>query len=181
MATNDFDIPKLITMCLLDMRSELVAEFKQNFTREGFFSENWKRRKYKSEESRGVLTETGKLRKAIRSKIEGNKIVFLNSLPYANIHNEGGKIIVTKRMKGYFWYLYKQATQDLSRKDLENELTEEAAFYKAMSFLRVGSHITIPRRQFIGMAPEVEAIIKEIVEKNLETYFNDKSFNIRIE
>ena len=180
MPTNDFDIPKLITMCLLDMRSELVSEFDLNFVREGFFTESWKRRKYKSEESRGVLTETGNLRKAIRSEIEGNKIIFLNELPYAKIHNEGGKIRVTKRMKGHFWREYKQATQNLSRKQLESGLTAEAAFYKAMALKRVGSYITMPRRQFIGMAPEVEAIIRQTVESNLETYFNDKSFKVKI-
>lgn len=92
MATNDFDIPKLITMCLQDMRSELVAEFSLNFIRQGFFSESWKRRKYQTEDSRGILTKTGDLRKAIRAEIEGNKIVFLNEMPYAKIHNEGGKI-----------------------------------------------------------------------------------------
>jgi len=180
MTANDFDIPKLITMCLEDMRSELIAEFSQNFIREGFFTQAWKRRKYQAEESRGVLTKTGNLRKAIRAEIEGNKIVFINEMPYANIHNEGGKIRVTKQMKGYFWYQYKQATQSLSRKQLADGLTEEAAFYKAMALKRVGSYITMPRRQFIGMSAEVEAIIREIVESNLETYFNDKSFKVKI-
>ena len=180
MATNDFDIPKLITMCLQDMRSELVAEFSLNFIRQGFFSESWKRRKYQTEDSRGILTKTGDLRKAIRAEIEGNKIVFLNEMPYAKIHNEGGKIRVTKRMKGHFWGEYKRATQGFSREQLKNGLTEEAAFYKAMALKRVGSYITMPRRQFIGMSPEVETIIKEIVEENLETYFNDKSFKVKI-
>lgn len=180
MTANDFDIPKLITMCLLDMSSDIRDEFSLNFTREGFFTESWKRRKYQAEESRGVLTKTGNLRKSIRSEIEGNKVIFINEMPYAKIHNEGGKIRVTKRMKGHFWHQYKLATQSLSRKQLADGLTEEASFYKAMALKRVGSYITIPRRQFIGMSAEVETIIREIVESNLETYFNDKSFKVKI-
>ena len=46
------------------------------------------------------------------------------------------------------------------------ELTEEAKFYKYMALKRVGSKITIPKRQFIGMHPEVERIIREIIETN---------------
>ena len=33
-------------------------------------------------------------------------IRFFTDLPYADIHNEGGEIVVTKRMKGYFWHKY---------------------------------------------------------------------------
>ena len=90
-------------------------------------------------------------------------------------------------MKKYFWYRYllimgsKRNRPDkdplspkLQRKkngELRNnkknlELTEEAKFYKYMALKRVGSKIVIPKRQFIGMHPEVERIIQEIIETN---------------
>ena len=43
-----------------------------------------------------------------------------------------------------------------------------------MALMRVGSVIHIPRRQFLGAAPEVEKAVTEIIEKNLEEYFNNE-------
>ena len=38
--------------------------------------------------------------------------------------------------------------------------------------MKVGSSIKIPKRQFLGTAPEVEKTVTEIIEENLTEYFN---------
>ena len=69
-------------------------------------------------------------------------------------------------MKGYFWYMYRMLTDNYKR-----EPTEEALFCKRMAMKRAGSKIVMPRRQFIGMHPEVEHIIREIAENNTKEVF----------
>ena len=51
------------------------------------------------------------------------------------------------------------------------ELTEEAKFCKIMALKKVGSKIIILKRQFIGMHPEAERIIREIVDANTRISF----------
>lgn len=42
-----------------------------------------------------------------------------------------------------------------------------------MALKKEGSKIVIPRRRFLGAAPEVEQAVKKIIEDNLEEYFNN--------
>ena len=53
-------------------------------------------------------------------------------------------------------------------------MSSEAAFWKYMALMRVGSVIHIPRRQFLGASPEVEKAVTEIIEKKLSEYFNNE-------
>lgn len=176
MAKLNVDIPKLITQCLNDIQIKLSDEFDRNFERQAFFSEKWKRRRYDPPGSeRGILTQSGGLRRSIISKIEGRRLIFTSSMPYSKIHNEGGTITVTQRMKSYFWHKYKEETKRLKGK----EMTEKGAFYRAMALKRRGSKIQIPRRMFLGKSPEVEKIIREVAEDCLAEYFNHVQFTFK--
>ena len=94
-------INRYIRLTLKDIKTEAKEEFDRNFQREAFFTEKLKRRRYAQDETRGILQQSGTLRKSIRAEImEGNKgVAFTSSVPYARIHNEGGTITVTRRMK----------------------------------------------------------------------------------
>ena len=116
-------------------------------------------------EGRAILTDTGALRKSIGSRTTENSITFFTSLPYAAIHNDGGEIVVTKRMKRFFWHKYYEATGAFGRrkktanfeKDKRNvRLDTEADFWMFMALKKAGSTIRIPRRRFLGTSPEVE-------------------------
>lgn len=174
------NIERLIGNILRDIRVELSDEFDRNFARQGFFTEKWERRRSPSARGdRAILTDTGALRRSIRSRISGNSITFSSDLPYAAIHNEGGEITVTRRMKSYFWHRYYAAKGSivlrkdgsLRRNKRNAQLTEDAAFWKAMALMRVGSKIRMPRRQFIGVHPRVEQVVRGIIDENLDEYF----------
>lgn len=186
---------RFIRLTLKNISVELGDEFDRNFEREAFFNEKWVRRKFNDDESRGLLTREGTLRRSIKDGVSvtgHDSVVFTSSVPYATIHNEGGTITVTRKMKKYFWYRYllimgskrsrpdkPKFTEKLQRKKSgelrdnrkNRELTEEARFCKIMALKKVGSKIIIPKRQFIGMHPEVERIIREITDANLRTAF----------
>lgn len=171
---------------LRDIQVELTDEFDRNFEREAFFSEAWERRKSPTRPNGHILVDSGTLRRSIRSEIKESSIVFKSDLPYAAIHNEGGEIKVTQRMKRFFWYKYYSTTGsfgrrkdgNLRRDKRNNQLSTEAEFWKCMALMKVGASIKIPRRQFLGNSPEVETAVREIIEENITEYFKT-DFNIR--
>lgn len=181
------DVARIIKRILKDIRVEMGDEFDRNFERQAFFSEAWARRKSLiRNEGRAILTDTGQLRRSIQSRTTENSITFYTDLPYAAIHNDGGEIKVTKRMKGYFWHKYYEATGSFGRrkdgslrKDKKNaRLTTESEFWKFMALKKEGSTIKIPRRRFLGTSPEVEQAVRKIIEENITEYFNIE-FDIR--
>ena len=94
---------RFISNTMRDLKVEGRDEFNRNFERQAFFTEAWARRRYDPDPSRSLLIKSGRLRQSIKSRIEGNTIIYESTEPYAAIHNEGGRIKVTRRMKGYFW------------------------------------------------------------------------------
>lgn len=184
---NSNEMQKVISHIFRDIEVDMKEEFDKNFERQAFFSEAWARRKSPFRKGGATLIDTTRLRQSIKTRRTENSVIVYSDVPYAEIHNEGGEIRVTKKMKGHFWKKYREAVGSFGRKKngerrndkRTNRLFEEAEFYKFMALKKEGSTIKIPRRRFIGMAPEVEQAVREIVEKNLTEYFNDISFDIR--
>lgn len=183
-------VNRLVRDTLKDIKVEVADEFDRNFEREAFFNEKWARRKYNDDKSRGLLVRTGDLRRSIHAEITGrDSVVFWSALEYARIHNEGGTITVTRKMKNYFWWRYRTVTGGRSadgfsnrlqrRKDgsprdnrYNRSLTAEAEFCRAMALKKVGSKIVIPKRQFIGVHPQLEYLLKEIFLENAKRIFD---------
>lgn len=175
-------IRRFIDLSLKDIRVELADEFDRNFEREAFFSQKWVRRKWNDDETRGLLAGTGALRQSIRAEVAGQeKVVFSSDVPYAKIHNEGGYITVTRKMKGWFWIKYREAVGiktfkrgGSQRNDKKNRSINSAAeFYKAMALKKTGSKIIIPKRQFIGRHPDMEKLLHDIALANVKKVFNN--------
>jgi phage gpG-like protein len=170
----------LLQRILKDIQVEFKDEFDQNFERQSFFSEAWQRRKSPTRPGGSILIDTGQLRRSVKSRVTENSVVFYSDLPYASIHNDGGEIRVTEKMKRFFWYKYSSAVGRFGRKkngELRKDkrtvqLSSEAEFWKFMALKKVGSTIKIPRRQFLGVSEEVEQGVREIIEENLREYFN---------
>lgn len=174
------DVKKVVARILKDIRVEMGDEFDRNFDRQAFFSEAWQRRKSPIRPGRNILVDTGQLRRSITSRTTDTSITFYTDLPYAEIHNEGGEITVTARMKRYFWAKWYEATGSFGRRKdgrkrddkRTRQLTDEAEFWRYMALKKVGSTIVMPRRRFLGTSPEVEQAVRKIVEENLTEYFN---------
>lgn len=151
------DLQVFLQNILNDLRIDLKDEFDQNFQRKAFFDQAWP--KTKMYNSRGsLMMRSGNLRSSIQARIEGEKLVFSSSQPYASIHNEGGEITVTAKMKKYFWAKYLEAGKQ----------GIEADQWKAMALKKLGSKIKIEQRRFIGDHPEVYNSVKRAVDANLD-------------
>lgn len=176
------DLQVVVKRILSDIRIGLGDEFDQNFERESFFSEKWARRKSPLRPGGHILVDTGALRRSVSSKSDDHSITFYSDLPYAAIHNEGGEIKITAKMKRYFWARYYEAQGGFGRKKngelrqnkKNRQLGTEAEFWKAMALMKVGKTIRIPKRQFLGMSPEVEKDVRQIIEDNLTKYFENE-------
>lgn len=174
------DYQRIIRNTLRDIRVEMGDEFDRNFERQAFFNEAWERRKSPTRPGDRALVDTGGLRKSIRVRETDSSIIFWTDHPAAAIHNEGGDIVVTPKMKKFFWHKYYEATgafgrrKDGSRRNDRRtvRLSTEAEFWKWMALKKAGSKIHIPKRKFMGTGPEVEKAVRQIVEENLEEYFN---------
>ena len=185
------DLVHVFTRILRDVQIKLKDEFDRNFERQGFFSERWARRRSPLRPGRATLVDTGGLRRSVQSKITSGGVTFYSAHPAADIHNEGGEIKVTARMKRYFWARHYAAVGGFGRKKngelrgdkrtrqkrndhRTQQLSSEASFWKFMALMKVGSSIKISRRQFLGASAEVEKAVTEIIEQNLEEYFNNE-------
>jgi phage gpG-like protein len=167
---------QLFNQLLKDIQIELDDEFDRNFERKAFFTTGWKPAIKNSTGS--LLLRTGALRSSLfPSRISGLSIKWTSSLAYADIHNCGGTITVTPKMKGFFWYRFRMATGGNDK-----NLNAEALFWRAMALKPVGSVIIIPKRQFIGDHPVVHQSIRNVSDdwfnNDVKKFIDDQLNNI---
>ncbi|WP_394749495.1 phage virion morphogenesis protein [Spongiimicrobium salis] len=135
-----------------------VNFFKRNFRRGGFVDRPFRRWKESGDKRKGgkTLVRSGRLRRNIKIlRINGTKITIgvPKNIKYARIHNEGGKIKITPKMRRKFWAMYIETGNDM---------------YKGMALTKK-THIEIPQRQYIGNSKALEVSIKRLLVKELKT------------
>ncbi|PIF44909.1 hypothetical protein CLU96_1907 [Chryseobacterium sp. 52] len=170
---------------MTDTKVKLSEEFDKNFERKAFFDKKWADAKLKN--NRGsLMVRSGMLRRSIRGpKMLTNSINWSSSQPQAKMLNEGGYVVVTEKMKRFFWAMYykssggltKIKSGELASNQRNQRLSGEAAQWKALALQKVGSRMKIEQRQFLGHHPQVDKFIKEIVDRNFRELNNDFSHN----
>lgn len=129
-----------------DLRVELTEEFDRNFERKAFFTKKWKRRVYPNPKG-SLLLVTGTLRRSIRSEVQGSGVRFTSSVPYASIHNEGGK-----------------GTQQVRR---HTRISRKGKQYTVKAHIR---KFNMPQRQFIGDGKRTQELIRGVIEDNVAEF-----------
>ena len=157
------------------------ASIRQNFRKGGFYGQTWTppMRANLGFDGPGygpLLSGTNHLMMSTDYFPSPGRVIIQNHLAYAQIHNEGGEITVTRRMKKFFWsqyykrglvgQMYGQAKGKKNRLKAE-AFNQEAEFWKAMALKKIGDKIKIPKRQFMGDHPEVDKIVTAIIEQEL--------------
>lgn len=173
MNTNDF-----INNILSDVRVDLTEEFDRNFERKAFFDRKWRNTNLPNKRG-SLLMRSGKLRRSIKATQTGTQVNWSSSLPYASINNNGGEIVVTEKMKSFFWAMAYKAGMAAGKgnSDRSKKLSAEAQQWKNLALQKVGSVMKIEQRQFIGDHPIVRQRIEDVIGvnfKELETYFYNK-------
>lgn len=158
-----------------DIAVELSDEFDQNFERKAFFNEKWAETKWANPKG-SLMNRSGGLRRSFKKQVNGDSITWSSSRKDATLHNDGGEITVTVKMKRFFWAMYYKANGAITqRKDgtagntkRNQKLAGEAAIWKSMALMKTGSKIKIPQRRVIGPHPEVSRIINEISDEHFK-------------
>ena len=178
--------------------NEAVNFFKERFKKQDWndtHSEPWKPRTSPLSEKRTgahLLVQSGRLRRSIRVlRADAHYVSVGTDSPYARIHNEGGEITITPKMKAFFWAMYfkhggkeiaeraradKKAQADAAenpapsgkakvrlKKKKETRAEKEAAAWKNMALKKIGDTIKIEKRQFFGNS----TLLNERIENKL--------------
>lgn len=175
--------------------NEAINMFKDNFTDGGFFGSEWEqpiRRKLSFNGAKGqygpLLSGSSHLMRSFdKDTNTPGKVIIKNPVEYAAIHNEGGTITVTAKMKKYFMYRFIQTAGSMKRtkggklsKNQRNQaLSREARFYLAMAHKKEGSTIRMPKRRFMGSHPVLAKKINDIIYNELKKFIDTYGRNIR--
>jgi phage gpG-like protein len=173
-----------------------VKFFKESFVKGGFTDSSFQKWSQANTPMAGKKTmySSGNLMRSIK-KLSAtlDKVVVIADSPYAAIHNEGGYIVVTARMKKYFWakfyefeggksYLVKSQKQ--SNNKANRSLNSKAEFCKAMALKPVGEKIKIPKHQFMGNSKALmgnfDKWFGKVIKNQVEDQFNKRTININL-
>lgn len=124
-----------------------VNFYKDSWNREGYIDKRfsrWKPRQRTEGKPRRTLVKTGRLRRSIRYRTLSNTITIYSDVPYAQVHNEGGKVIARQRVR--------QHTRRTRRGS-----TTVRAHHRNVNF-------TMPQRQFMDIPGQP---ISALLEKRL--------------
>lgn len=152
MATHNFiqrlrAIEKTMKLIPNKVAIEAVRFSKERFQQGNWIganTETWKPRKpvkqSKSRAGRGILTDTGRLRRSIR-KVQANtqKVTIGTDVPYAHIHNTGGRYTASQNVGAHMRKAHKRNGKMVKA-------------HHVNSFSRTLT-VNMPRRQFIGESP----------------------------
>lgn len=124
--------------------------FKTSFVNQGFTDttlQKWQTRSGgPKNKGRAVLVDRGILKRGIRLKgvTSSNATIGVDpAIKYATIHNEGGTIPITPKMRRFFWAMYYKFGGK------QKKVPEQALYWRNMA-LTSKTEIEIPKRQFIG-------------------------------
>ena len=141
-----------------------VNFYKDSFRRGGFIDERyerWPQRKVKDKRSgrRALLVKSGRLRRSIRIVNTTTRSVTVGTdVPYAEIHNTGGTISGSTRVRAHKRKAHKRRYKGRTVRVPETTVKSHSRNF---------SH-TIPQRKFIGRSRLLEKRIMKLVQKNVE-------------
>ena len=158
----------------------VVSHFQENITKRQGVPTNgslqcFKNRVFENTRGRGkgILNDTGNLVDSIkiisRSQNSVNVGIRASEIPYAELHQQGGKIPVTDKMRKFFWAKYYQHASSAGRSRGKRSVStnQEADFWKAMALKKANSTITIPKRQFMDVTPDLEKAILRVIKTEM--------------
>jgi phage gpG-like protein len=140
--------------------------------------EAWKSRKKKRQggkrKSQTLLVNTGRLKRSIRKiKADQNEVKIGTDVPYAEIHNNGGKITASANVKSYTKKAHSRKAHSRSRKGNVEPVPAQNVSSHSVKAHRRKMNTTIPQRQFIGnsakLAKDIEKLIVDRFEKAMNT------------
>lgn len=127
---------------------------------------------FTNRQGRGLLIKKGKLRRSIRvASISNDTVIISAKKPYSQIHNEGGQIPITPKMRRFFWAKYYEARGKIKTNkagtatNLNSRnvgLSRDARTWRNLALKK--TPIKIPKRQFMGIGKELDKLIRKEIQ-----------------
>lgn len=144
---------------------EYMEHFQASFDNEGFTDDKlvkWAKRKKKdkNKKKRNLLVGkgSGRLRRSFRKKVRGTKVLIYTATPYAEIHNEGGIVKATVKVRAH---------TRKSKRGRKKTVTKVKGHTRNMN-------TKIPKRQFMGESRKVTKGLERQMEKEFKRIFKLK-------
>ncbi len=157
--------------------AEALRFYKQRFVEQNFVdnsTQTWKPTK-----GRKALSKTGTLKRSVRiiniaNSSTNTTIKIGTSEKYAQIHNQGGKITITPKMRKFFWAKFAELSGAQSKdkkgrtrnNNRNRTISEQAQLFKALALTKKKT-ITIAKRQFIGHSAQLEKQLNRLIQAKL--------------
>ena len=154
---------------LSDIRVELTEEFDRNFERKAFFDRPWAPWSPSYQPGTGsMLSQTGTLRRSIKSRNNAKSITWYTSVKYAYIHNNGGQVEQhfkpSDKMRRWAWAMFHRT---------KNEKYKRMALAK-----KINRSFRIPARPFLGYHPCMDKMVEDVAREAVEELAKDTVNNI---
>ncbi len=184
-ALKDFEkrLNKVLNAMPTVMGQAAVNHFQENITKRQGLAMNGSLQRFQNRVFEGrkrgnnILNNAGNMLDSIKIIRRSNNQVEVGirstEIPYAEIHQQGGRISVTDKMRKFFWAQYYQHATGSSRnsrgrnKRSSSSLGSEASFWKAMAMKRKNATIDIPKRQFMAVTPDLEKTILRVIQTEM--------------
>jgi len=142
---------------------EYLEHFQDSFDNEGFTDDRlvkWAKRsrKDKNKKKRNLLVRKGRLRRSLKKKVTGSRVLIYTATPYAEIHNEGGEIKKTVKVRAH---------KRKSKRGRKKTVAQVKAHTRSMN-------TKIPKRQFMGHSKKVTKSLEKQIEKEFKRIFKFK-------
>ncbi len=184
-ALKDFEkrLNKVLKAMPTVMGEAALNHFQENITKRQGLAMNGSLQRFqnrlfeRSKPGNNILNNTGNMLDSIkiirRSQNQVDVGIRSTEIPYAEIHQQGGKIPVTDKMRKFFWAQYYQHVSGSSRnsrgrnKRSSTSASSDASFWKAMALKRKNATINIPKRQFMAVTPDLEKTILRAIQTEI--------------
>lgn len=161
--------------------NKMTAEFgieAVNFSKERFVRKTWQNRvhepwKPRKRPDRGsLMVRTGRLKRSIRKISSGTGYVIIGTnVPYARVHNEGGKSSKTVYVRSHTRKKTTQAISEKTGKKLKKRV-DSGTLIKVKSHTR-RMNLNLPQRKFMGNSRALELRLQLRLKKSLKTQLNN--------
>ena len=152
------------------------SHYRNNFRLGGFDGKPWKttwRQQLGVGAEKGYKPLTSKtltLMNSIDTKIEDTAVHVLSDLDYSAIHNEGGDIPVTRKMRHFFWAKF-YAAGGKGAKDGKIPPLAKKWLYLALASQKK-KKFKMPKRMYIGESNKLNDVITKKIESIIYAIIN---------
>lgn len=149
--------------------AEAVRFSKESWRRQGWQGatfEPWqKRRGGKNNRGRAILVRSGRLRRSVRVlRATTDSVVIGTDVPYAAAHNNGFRGTVNVKVHKRNRYKKTRTGTGIYSVKTKKERTRTVSSYDGAHWVQSHTRtMRIPKRQFIGESPYMEAKIKRLI------------------